>query len=82
MRWEGPDVERDEDRYYEDESMVPAALLTPAASERVLLAKHIRRQIVGLLTEVGKPWFTQAVLAADLRVLRHDVAQLRRMVSA
>jgi hypothetical protein len=28
VSWEGPDKERDEDRYYEDESMVPAALLS------------------------------------------------------
>lgn len=29
MSWELPDPTRDEDRYYEDESMVPAALLEP-----------------------------------------------------
>jgi hypothetical protein len=42
MSWEGPDKERDEDRYYEDESMVPPSLLSPlsgvgaAASELAL----------------------------------------------
>lgn len=29
MSWEGPDPTRDEDRYYEDAAMVPAALLGP-----------------------------------------------------
>jgi hypothetical protein len=37
VSWERPDPPRDEDRYYEDEAMVPASLLTaPALTPRLM----------------------------------------------